>query len=950
MAPNMEYAPQEHPHFNLPSHHSMQSLHSRASPDLLNSDAAERPLDVDMDMQAFSKYPFMPTPSTGHDEPFGDLQSFTHSQSRQMMMMQDSGLSMQHTMMNKFFYDNSTWDPVKGRQPTVGFPLGNEISNLSVYRDPAGASECDTIGPSVVQSDSGYGSYARQSIRNPSVYDDVDYGVDHQNLVTSFVDFQLQQGASPESIPSQESDTPGKPWNQYGVSTSSESRPLICTFCDAKVRTRSQLNKHQQRHTKPFRCKEPDCPRTDGFSTKNDLTRHMQCVHNSNGVRYRCNIDQCKNKNKDWPRADNFRQHLKRMHQKEVGLDELDSFIYRSGSSFIMPSTPEELTGLGLPEAAPTQPATTTHLDHVSQETWVGLDHSQAEHMEPMSAFLGETIQGQMGDITQLTDLPQSMDELDFGALTVAEGIQYPDQGLLEGVTMGQELDHMPSSVDNRQMFVQHPRFVCQEGQSMVDHPYIDPNSLTHVTMVPFYSGTQTENEDYLSDMLEPEVEISSVSSYEDSPGGSYEDEHDSSNQPDVADLDEPKEMDEPTGMHEPTEMDEPTELDDAVEPGLQDRFDLQDTVVMQYDVAMKDTPNAGEIHMEGLCDPRPIVSSLSAGIDSFEEPKSDDRPSPADLKSLDCIPEAPTLDEDEAEASAVVQSLKEKGLLHKIMLRFGYQPSLEAEEEASDGDPLRCDQCKKKFSRRCELKKHRRRHDKPYACTFTHCDKRFGSKNDWKRHENSQHFQLEYWRCDEKREEGLVCGKICHRRETFRTHLKNDHEIKDNDPLVEKKQADCRIGRNCESRFWCGFCKETITLRPEAKGPLAWAERFDHIDDHYHGRNSLPKMTILDWTSVDSSPLEVAAKPTEDKSEDSHSRKRRRDSDDEVSVVSRKRFKAHARREAFWSCCACNNYWSPKTTDACLEASCSHPRCENCPMEMHKVTEETRDDHRLGV
>ncbi|RAL58562.1 hypothetical protein DID88_003338 [Monilinia fructigena] len=60
-----------------------------------------------------------------------------------------------------------------------------------------------------------------------------------------------------------------------------------------------------------------------------------------------------------------------------------------------------------------------------------------------------------------------------------------------------------------------------------------------------------------------------------------------------------------------------------------------------------------------------------------------------------------------------------------------------------------------------------------------------------------------------------------------------------------------CRIGRNCQARFWCGFCKKLIDLKK--KGHDAWAERFDHIDDHFMGRRELQKQGIQEWVPVDS-------------------------------------------------------------------------------------------------
>jgi hypothetical protein len=77
------------------------------------------------------------------------------------------------------------------------------------------------------------------------------------------------------------------------------------------------------RHEKPFKCLQPGCSRKDrGFSTMNDLERHMICVHSINpsrgfGKSYKCFGDNCSKREKEWPRLDNFRQHLTRMHQSQ---------------------------------------------------------------------------------------------------------------------------------------------------------------------------------------------------------------------------------------------------------------------------------------------------------------------------------------------------------------------------------------------------------------------------------------------------------------------------------------------------------------------------------------------------------------------------------------------------------------------------------------------------------
>lgn len=143
--------------------------------------------------------------------------------------------------------------------------------------------------------------------------------------------------------------------------------------------------------------------------------------------------------------------------------------------------------------------------------------------------------------------------------------------------------------------------------------------------------------------------------------------------------------------------------------------------------------------------------------------------------------------------------------------------------------------------------RKHQKRHSRPYGCTYTSCDKSFGSKNDWKRHENTQHFQIETWRC---REDSLTsknkqCAKVVHRREHFQAHLKDHHHINDEE-YIRAQTKNNRIGRNGQCGFWCGFCCEIVTLKK--RGLEAWDERFSHIDDLHYKKGE----TIDSWVPLD--------------------------------------------------------------------------------------------------
>lgn len=91
-------------------------------------------------------------------------------------------------------------------------------------------------------------------------------------------------------------------------------------------------SKHKQRHEKPHRCPVADCIRTEGFSTINDVDRHVRSCHpgtKAKGNQYVCSFPGCRFKDKKWPRADNFRSHLRRTHQVKHGEENVENYLYR---------------------------------------------------------------------------------------------------------------------------------------------------------------------------------------------------------------------------------------------------------------------------------------------------------------------------------------------------------------------------------------------------------------------------------------------------------------------------------------------------------------------------------------------------------------------------------------------------------------------------------------------
>lgn len=180
------------------------------------------------------------------------------------------------------------------------------------------------------------------------------------------------------------------------------------------------------------------------------------------------------------------------------------------------------------------------------------------------------------------------------------------------------------------------------------------------------------------------------------------------------------------------------------------------------------------------------------------------------------------------------------------------------------------CPECPSRFARRCDLRyvnsqilpflifklpnqrgldrKHSMRHTKPYGCTFPGCYKDFGSKGDWKRHEITQHFQQESYRCSLPRGRHAECARIFDEASAFVMHLQKTHQVQtDHNDLVIQHM----ISQNGQGQFWCGFCRRIVVLKGSL-GMDAWKERFDHIDfEHINPRDGREPVRMNSWLPV---------------------------------------------------------------------------------------------------
>ncbi|KAF7933756.1 uncharacterized protein EAE98_003465 [Botrytis deweyae] len=713
---------------------------------------------------------------------FPDLNSPYGPISRMQQLPMDRATG-QAPLLQWYADNDGPWYP-----KTISDPISEERTNIKVrssnrapvafggpYRqqDPLENGSFHFGGPP--QSDSGYET--RRSHGNASIFssDINDRDQDCQSLAGHVADYQPFQGLN-EALQSRENRTP-EAWPTH-LPASINSPGLFCSTCHKSVKTKSELKKHDLRHKKPFVCNYPGCGRTEGFSTTNDLDRHTKSKHplattsKAESIKkYRCVVPGCKSKDKAWPRLDNFRSHLKRVHSNVARLEENFEEMIRQ-AEFLEPS--------GLPQDAHLSAEVSTH--DISHNREVNECSPKAQDIKSnWKPVYPDLIQ----DLVTPTEIPMEkplVADVNPSDTAIPGPNNPPADPHTRDTIQPSELFRNPSEVVNK-IFLESDISTLVGTKSALDR------NLDHVSRAP--------------------VERNPL------PPAGKATRHSSVSATDAT-------------------------ITEAIRTALAEAKNTSNVGALP--MGRKVLPNGKSPPADSWGSTTDKAACLLDGFNKSTSSTTDD--------SL-----------DQEKAVEVYKTLQKLGYI--IQKDPNHTPRIQNPGSAASNkseNQVTCEVCKKFKGRPCELKKHMKRHERPYGCTFLACNKTFGSKNDWKRHENSQHFHLETWRCDNEKPEGGACAKVSYRRQTFQEHLKKEHAIIDQDAVKIKVDA-CRIGRNCQARFWCGFCKTLVDLKK--KGLEAWTERFDHIDNHFMGRHGLQKQSIQDWIPVDSDkPKGDAASP----------------------------------------------------------------------------------------
>ena len=574
----------------------------------------------------------------------------------------------------------------------------------------------------------------------------------------------------------------------------------------------------------------------------NDLHRHQKSVHGTNQRRskdYKCFAVGCGKPEKIWPRLDNFKQHLQRMHAEE----DMDALIASSEAWYLESGNQQ----------------TEAETASILRRSLTPSINSEPASFVPPQRLLGT--QSEMGDYVQSHNLLR--------------------------LNMAQVQQHQPTQF----LSPTTPRRAGPSGPGNVAGPNRTPqNRNNRVAPYPSYHGTARPSARQPDPVLSPQSQQAQQARYQMRQPSQNQLEHVPRQQATPGDqyLDDPVignpsvnyQVNFVSGIPHPTrpftfpylpsEMQQDLRLqEDFVNDAMEtDQYTTTHEVSLDQDALLTGMDTGSDAHSSyspSCLQQTDCVKVPSIVVSDARAPEESSHQISKHL--MDSIQTFLLKHTSQREQESLLQNMPQikQKMLHSLKSitsrgSASIDVATTADTELSantDGKTcpatgkkwFTCDypSCGKIKQRLSELKKHQKRHTRPYGCTFDKCRKSFGSKNDWKRHESHQHEQQECWRCDcTNRGSGKLCARVFWTdRKFFKEHLQKDHGFTE-PAKIDVKLKGRRIPKRNQGRFWCGFCNEIVHMIAKDGGPAAENERLNHINTH------LDKgMTIGQWIEL---------------------------------------------------------------------------------------------------
>lgn len=259
-----------------------------------------------------------------------------------------------------------------------------------------------------------------------------------------------------------------------------------------------------------------------------------------------------------------------------------------------------------------------------------------------------------------------------------------------------------------------------------------------------------------------------------------------------------------------------------------------------------------------------PVKMDITSSDDSREYADSGIGNSPRDAEEvvpIDEVPEDPESDSDYEPERIKSRKRRTSSASHGSPSRTAKRNSV--------SKPANTNKVTKRTRRVSSVSKKRLETDddrRPFPCPLAPygCNSTFASKNEWKRHVNTQHIKLSFYRCDicppttDPNDDRTVYYNDFNRKDLFGQHLRRMHAAtKDNihvrsqkqfpvneDNLSEHQTRCLQPLRTPPQQSLCLFCDRAF------QGPSSWEERMEHVGRHLEKDKSIDidMLDIKSW------------------------------------------------------------------------------------------------------